>query len=55
MGSLTAVKVLREKTPTEITKDLLKSISSQSQSAVMGGLLSLPAPATAANIAPFSR
>ena len=36
MGSLATVKVLREKTPTEITKSLLKDISSKSHSATMG-------------------
>ena len=43
MGSLATVKVLREKTPTEITKNLLKDISSKSQSATMGLGLSRPA------------
>ena len=43
MGSLATVKVLREKTPTEITKNLLKDISSKSQSATMGVFLARPA------------
>ena len=46
MGSLATVKVLREKTPTELTKDLLKEISSKSQSVSMGGLFSNPAAPT---------
>ena len=43
MGSLATVKVLREKNPTEITKKLLKDISSKSQSARMGVFLARPA------------
>ena len=57
MGSLAPVKVLSEKSPTEITKNLLKDISSKSQSATsatMGGLFSLPAPSIPANIPPES-
>ena len=44
MGSLATVKVLREKTPTEITKNLLKDISNISnisnKSIKMGNLCS---------------
>ena len=46
VGSLATVKVLREKTPTELTKDLLKEISSKSQSVTMGSLFSVPAAPT---------
>ena len=52
MGSLATVKVLREKSPTEITKNLLKDISSQSQSVRMGNLLRLPSNTTTANYPP---
>ena len=54
MGSLATVKLLKEKTPTEITKNLLKDISSKSQSLTMGGLFSRDAPKTAAPSPPVT-
>ena len=54
MGSLATVQLLRKKNPSEITKNLLKEISSKSSSVSMGSLLSRAAPKAAAASPPLT-